>query len=127
MRTPWIVAVLCLSSALTAAPSHAGTQVVAYMPGAAVASKPVYDASGSYTFKCTFSGWAATPTKSWGCVMFDGHSGAELVPKTGTFTGSYYYTAVYFVPKAIGQFLCTKADAHYIGYGGASATSTVCN
>lgn len=97
-----------------------------YAPGAAVASAPVYDAGmQSYTWKCTYAGWAAVQV-NWTCRLKDGLYGATYSQFSGSFFNGYFTTALYYYHKASsGVYLCTYAAASY-NDGSASDSDQAC-
>lgn len=96
-----------------------------YVPGSAVAFKPVWDyASETWSWKCTYAGWAVVG-KSWDCRLKNIY-GTTVSIHDGSFSNSGFHTALWFYRKSLSTRLCTVAYAAYDN-GSSSDSSTACN
>jgi hypothetical protein len=110
------------TSVAQAAPASAQFQ-----PGSSVAFKPTYDAAtGRYTYKCVFSGWAQGGVHST-CELFDPVLDVTIANHEKTFDGSAYSTPVFYTVKNSGETICVLAKAEYTNDATKSSKNQKCS
>ena len=119
-------AALVVASIPLSTVAHAAPAAPAFEPGSAVASKPVYDAAtGMYTWKCVYSGWALGE-KDATCELYDPVLQVTSAKHSYTFDGSGYTTKLYYFTKVSGETFCVEAYAAYAN-GSGSNKSQACS